>query len=174
MVKIELFIPVFVAIVIVIGLIKKVPLFDAFVDGAKNGLQILLNIVPTLVGLIVAVDMLKASGAMEMLSDFVTPMADTLGFPKDIVPMVLLRPVSGGGSTALLTSIYKDCGPDSFAGQVASVLAGSTETTFYAIAVYFGSVNVKKIRHTLAAALAADFTAAVMAVLTVRLLLGQE
>ncbi len=172
MVKIELFIPVFVAIVIVIGLIKKVPLFDAFVDGAKKGLQILLNIAPTLVGLIVAVDMLKASGAMEMLCDFVTPMADALGFPKEIVPMVLLRPVSGGGSTALLTSIYMDCGPDSFAGQVASVLAGSTETTFYAIAVYFGSVNVKKIRHTLVAALSADFTAAVMAVLTVRLLLG--
>lgn len=168
----ELFIPVFVAVVIVVGLIKRVPLFDAFVEGAKKGLQILLNIAPTLVGLIVAVDMLKASGAMEMLCNFVTPLADALGFPKEIVPMVLLRPVSGGGSTALLTGIYKDCGPDSFAGQVASVLAGSTETTFYAIAVYFGSVNIKKIRHTLVAALAADFTAAVMAVLTVRIMLG--
>ncbi|MGN0488731.1 MAG: spore maturation protein [Ruminococcus sp.] len=168
----ELFIPVFVAVVIVVGLIKRVPLFDAFVEGAKKGLQILLNIAPTLVGLIVAVDMLKSSGAMEMLCNLVTPLADALGFPKEIVPMVLLRPVSGGGSTALLTGIYKDCGPDSFAGQVASVLAGSTETTFYAIAVYFGSVNIKKIRHTLVAALAADFTAAVMAVLTVRILLG--
>lgn len=172
MIKIDLFIPIFIAVVVVIGLIRKVPLFDAFVAGAGKGLEILLNIAPTLVGLIVAVDMLKASGAMEMLCDFVSPLADTLGFPKEIVPMVLLRPVSGGGATALLTEIYKDYGPDSFAGQVASVLAGSTETTFYAVAVYYGSVKVKKIRHTLVAALMADFTAAVMAVVTVRLILS--
>jgi spore maturation protein B len=171
-IKIDLFIPIFIAVVVVIGLIRKVPLFDAFVTGAGKGLEILLNIAPTLVGLIVAVDMLKASGAMEMLCDFVSPLADTLGFPKEIVPMVLLRPVSGGGATALLTGIYKDYGPDSFAGQVASVLAGSTETTFYAVAVYYGSVKVKKIRHTLVAALMADFTAAVMAVITVRLILS--
>lgn len=164
--------PIFIASVVVVGLIRRVPLFDAFVEGAKKGFQILLNIAPTIVGLIVAVDMLKASGAIDMLCDFISPVADTLGFPKEIVPMVLLRPVSGGGSTALLTGIYKDCGPDSFAGQVASVLAGSTETTFYATAVYYGSVKVKKIRHTLVAALSADFTAAVMAVLTVRLILG--
>lgn len=164
--------PIFIASVVVVGLIRKVPLFDAFIEGAKKGFQILLNIAPTIVGLIVAVDMLKASGAIDMLCDFISPVADTLGFPKEIVPMVLLRPISGGGSTALLTNIYKDCGPDSFAGQVASVLAGSTETTFYATAVYYGSIKVKKIRHTLVAALSADFTAAVMAVLTVRLILG--
>ena len=84
--------------------------------------------------------------------------------------MVLLRPVSGGGSTALLTALFEDSGPDSFAGRVASVLAGSSETTFYAIAMYFGTVKIKKIRHTLPAALLADFTAAVMSVLTVRLM----
>ncbi len=165
----ELFMPLFIAVVVIFGFIKKVPLFDAFVIGAKDGIMTLLKIAPTLVGLIVAVDMLKASGATDMLCELITPLAESLGFPKEIVPMVLLRPISGGGSTALLTNIYKDCGPDSFAGKVASVLAGSTETTFYAIAVYFGSVNVKKIRHTLFAALSADFTAAVMAVLTVKL-----
>ena len=168
----ELFMPVFIAVVLVFGLIKRVPLFDAFIGGATDGMETLAKIAPTLVGLIVAVDMLKASGAMEMLCNAVTPLADTLGFPKEIVPMILLRPISGGGSTALLTGIYKDYGPDSFAGQVASVLAGSTETTFYAIAVYYGSVKVKKIRHTLIAALSADFTAAVMAVLTVKLMLN--
>ncbi|MDD6848269.1 MAG: spore maturation protein [Oscillospiraceae bacterium] len=174
MIKTDYFVPVFIAVVVVVGLFKKVPLFDAFIVGAKKGFEILLNIAPTIVGLIVAVDMLKASGAITMLCDFISPVADALGFPKEIVPMVLLRPVSGGGSTALLTNIYKDCGPDSFAGQVASVLAGSTETTFYAIAVYYGSVKVKKVRHTLAAALCADFTAFVMAVLTVRLILGSS
>ncbi|MCH5298629.1 MAG: spore maturation protein [Ruminococcus sp.] len=168
----ELFMPVFIAVVLVFGLVKRVPLFDAFICGATDGMKTLAKIAPTLVGLIVAVDMLKASGAMEMLCNVVTPLADTLGFPKEIVPMILLRPISGGGSTALLTGIYKDYGPDSFAGQVASVLAGSTETTFYAIAVYYGSVKVKKIRHTLIAALSADFTAAVMAVLTVKLMLN--
>lgn len=166
----ELFMPLFIAVVIAFGLIKKVPLFDAFVTGAKDGIKTLISIAPTLVGLIVAVDMLKASGATDLLCGAVTPLADALGFPKEIVPMVLLRPVSGGGSTALLTGIYRDYGPDSFAGQVASVLAGSTETTFYAIAVYYGSVKITNTRHTLIAALSADLTAAIMAVLTVRLL----
>lgn len=172
MITTDLFIPVFIALVIVVGFVKRVPVFDAFTKGAESGLNILVNIAPTIVGVITAVNMLKSSGAMDALCELVTPLADTLGFPKEILPMVLLRPVSGGGSTALLTSIYKDLGPDSFAGQVASVLAGSTETTFYAVALYFGSVNVKKVRHTFAAALCADFTAAVMAVLTVRLLLS--
>lgn len=168
----ELFMPVFIAVVLVFGLAKRVPLFDAFISGATDGMKTLAKIAPTLVGLIVAVDMLKASGAMELLCGAVTPLADTLGFPKEIVPMILLRPITGGGSTALLTGIYKDYGPDSFAGQVASVLAGSTETTFYAIAVYYGSVKIKKIRHTLISALCADFTAAVMAVLTVKLMMN--
>ena len=166
----ELFMPLFIAVVIIFGIIKKVPLFDAFTDGAREGIRTLLGVAPTLVGLITAVDMLKASGAIDILCDFISPAAEFLGFPKEIVPMILLRPVSGGGSTALLTSIYKECGADSFAGLCASVLAGSTETTFYAIAVYYGSVGVKKIRHTLPAALSADFTAAVMAVVSVKLL----
>ena len=104
-----------------------------------------------------------------MLCNFAEPLAQFLGFPKEIVPMVLLRPVSGSGSTALLNQIFVDQGPDSFAGREASVLAGASETTFYAVTVYFGSTNVKNIRHTLWVALIADFTAAVMAVLTVRL-----
>lgn len=163
--------PLFIAVTVVFGLAKKVPLFDAFVTGAKDGIKILIKVAPTLVGLIVAVDMLKASGFTDKVCEVLSPLADTLGFPKEIVPMVLLRPISGGGSTALLTNIYKDFGPDSFAGKVASVLAGSTETTFYAIAVYFGSVKVKKTRHTLICALSADLTAAITAALTVRLLL---
>lgn len=162
--------PAFIAVVVIFGLIKKVPIFDTFILGAEEGFKTLYSLAPTLVGLIVAVNMLKASGATDILCEKITPIADALGFPKEIVPMVLLRPISGGGSTALLTGIYKDYGPDSFAGKAASVLAGSTETTFYAIAVYFGSAGIKKIRHTLIAALAADFTAAVMAVLTVKLL----
>ena len=162
--------PLFAFLVVIYGLVKRVPIFDLFIKGAKEGVGVLYTIAPTIIGLVFAVDLLRSSGAITVLCDFIEPVAILLGVPKEIVPMVLLRPVSGGGSTALLTALFADCGPDSFAGRVASVLAGSSETTFYAIAMYFGAVKIKKIRHTLVAALLADFTAAVMSVLTVRLL----
>lgn len=164
----EFVMPVFAGLVVIFGLVRRVPVFDIFLKGAKEGIMLLYNIAPTIMGLVFAVDLLRSSGAINVICDFVSPAADFLGFPKEIVPMVLLRPISGSGSTALLTSLYQDCGPDSFAGQVASVLAGSSETTFYAVAMYFGSIKVKKIRHTLVAALLADFTAAVMSVISVR------
>lgn len=166
--------PAFACIIVVYGLTKRVPVFDIFLKGAKEGMQILYSIAPTIIGLVFAVDLLRSSGAIDAICNFIEPVADYLGFPKEIVPMVLLRPVSGSGSTALLTSLYEQCGPDSFAGRVASVLAGSSETTFYAIAMYFGCIKVKKIRHTLFAAIIADITAAVMSVLTVRLYFGMS
>ena len=168
----EFVMPAFACIIVVFGLIKRVPVFDIFLKGAKEGMQILYSIAPTIIGLVFAVDLLRSSGAIDAICNFIEPVADYLGFPKEIVPMVLLRHVSGSGSTALLTSLYEQCGPDSFAGRVASVLAGSSETTFYAIAMYFGCIKVKKIRHTLFAAIIADITAAVMSVLTVRLYFG--
>lgn len=170
----EFVMPAFACIIVVFGLIKRVPVFDIFLKGAKEGMQILYNIAPTIIGLVFAVDLLRSSGAIDAICNFIEPAADFLGFPKEIVPMVLLRPVSGSGSTALLTSLYEQYGPDSFAGRVASVLAGSSETTFYAIAMYFGCIKVKKIRHTLFAAIIADITAAVMSVLTVRLYFGMN
>ena len=166
--------PAFACVIVVFGLIKRVPVFDIFLKGAKEGMQILYSIAPTIIGLVFAVDLLRSSGAIDAICNFIEPVADYLGFPKEIVPMVLLRPVSGSGSTALLTSLYEQCGPDSFAGRVASVLAGSSETTFYAIAMYFGCIKVKKIRHTLFAAIISDITAAVMSVLTVRLYFGMS
>ena len=168
----EFVMPAFACIVVLFGLIKRVPVFDIFLKGAKEGIQLLYTIAPTIMGLVFAVDLLRSSGAVDAICKFIEPAANFLGFPKEIIPMVLLRPVSGSGSTALLTALYNDCGPDSFAGRVASVLAGSSETTFYAIAMYFGSIKVKKIRHTLFAALMADFTAALMSVITVRIFFG--
>ena len=168
----ELIMPAFAAVIIIFGLVKRVPVFDCFLEGAKEGFLTLYRIAPTILGLVFAVGLLRSSGAIDVICTALSPVADAVGFPVEVVPMALLRPVSGGGSTALLISVFEDCGPDSFAGRVASVLAGSTETTFYAIAVYYGSVGIKRIRHTLFAALSADFTAAVMAVLTVRMLLS--
>ena len=168
----EFVMPAFACVIVVFGLIKRVPVFDIFLKGAKEGMKILYSIAPTIIGLVFAVDLLRSSGAIDAICNFIEPVADYLGFPKEIVPMVLLRPVSGSGSTALLTSLYEQCGPDSFAGRVASVLAGSSETTFYAIAMYYGCIKVKKIRHTLFAALMADFTAVVMSVIFVRIFFG--
>ncbi len=165
----EFIMPAFACAAVVFGIIKRVPVFDVFLKGAKEGIMLIYNIAPTLIGLVFAVDLLRSSGAVESLCELIRPAAEALGFPAEIVPMVLLRPVSGSGSTALLTALYQDCGPDSFAGRVASVLAGSSETTFYAIAVYFGCIKIKKIRHTLFAALAADLTAVIMSIITVRL-----
>ena len=109
--------PAFACIVVVFGLIKKVPVFDVFISGAKEGVKLLYNIAPTIMGLVFAVDLLQSSGAIDAICALIQPTAEFLGFPKEIVPLVLLRPVSGSGSTALLTALYKTCGPDSFAGR---------------------------------------------------------
>lgn len=162
-------IPAVAVFFVIFGLCKKVGVFDAFLVGAKEGLTTAYTIAPTLIGLITAVTMLRASGAIDVLTEAITPIAEKLGFPAEIVPVAVLRPISGGGSTALLVGILEEFGPDSFAGRIVSVMAGSTETTFYAIAVYYGAVGVKKARHTLVAGLSADFTAVVFSVLTVRL-----
>lgn len=162
-------VPAVVLCIVLFGFLRGVPVFDTFVAGAKEGLQSSISILPTLVGLIMAVSMLSASGALDLLSSFLAPIANALGLPSQVMPLALIKPISGSGSTAVLTQIYKDCGPDSFAGRVASVMAGSTETTFYAVAVYFGSVGIKKSRHTIPAALVGDVTACILSALTVRL-----
>ena len=167
----ELIMPAFAAVIIIFGLIKRVPVFDCFLEGAKEGFLTLYRIAPTILGLVFAVGLLRSSGAIDVICTALSPFADAVGFPVEVVPMALLRPVSGGGSTALLISVFEDCGPDSFAGRVASVLAGSSETTFFAITMYFGSVGVKRIRHTVIAAVAADLTAMIMSAALVRLFL---
>ena len=161
--------PCVFALIIVYGLIKKVKVFDVFVNGAKDGIKTMYNIAPTLIGLIVSVEMLKSSGALDMLCDFVSPVTQFFGFPKELLPLALLRPVSGGGSTALLTQTLKDNDPDSFVSRCACVIAGATETTFYAITMYYSAIKKTKIRHTLFASLMADFTAIVFSVLCVNL-----
>lgn len=164
-------IPIVVIVFAVVGIIRKVPVFEVFCEGALKGLKTIFTIAPTLIGLITAVTMLRESGAIDALTNLISPFAEKLGFPAEIVPVAILRPVSGGGSTALLLDIFERLGPDSFAGKIVSVMAGSTETTFYAITVYYGSVGIKKIRHTLIAGLAADLTAVIFSVLTVRFFL---
>ncbi len=165
-------IPVMLVALCAYGLTRRVDVFASFVDGVKDGMRTVMLIAPTMIALLAAVGTLRASGLFDWLAELVRPAAEAVGFPAELVPMGLLRPVSGSGATALLTGIYENSGPDSFVGRCASVVAGSTETTFYAVTMYYGAVGIKKIRHTLISALLADFTAIVMSVVTVGWLMG--
>lgn len=158
-----------IMLVVGFGIIKRVPVFELFTDGVKEGLRNMYDITPSLLALITSVYMLRQSGAIDAFCTALNPILKPLGFPPELLPMVLLRPVSGSGALALLNNILSQYGADSFIGRCASVMAGSTETTFYAIAVYFGAVGIKKTGHTLPAALLADFTGMVTAVLTVNI-----
>ena len=161
-------IPTVISIIVLWGLINDVKLFDTFIVGAKEGMQSCISIMPSLIGLICAVSMLKASGALDIFTNIVSPVANFIGIPPEVTPLALLRPISGSGSIALLDNILSTYGPDSFIGRAAAVISGSTETTFYTIAVYFGAVGIKNSRHTIPSALLADFTAIIMAVLMVK------
>lgn len=162
-------IPVILFIIIIFAIIKRLPVFDLFLQGARQGISSVFKIIPSIIALVSAVAMLRASGLLDAIIGLVSPVLEPLGFPAQLLPLSLLRPVSGSGALAVLDDIYKNYGADSFIGQAASVMMGSTETTFYAIAVYYGSVGISKTRHTVPSALMADFTGMVMAVLTVRL-----
>lgn len=148
------------------GLARKVPVYEVFVEGAKDGFQVALRIIPYLVAILVAVGMFRASGAMEMLVGPLGRFTSLFGLPPEALSMALLRPLSGSGAYGIVASVIQDpaIGPDSYTGYLVSTLQGSTETTFYVIAVYFGAVQVRRIRHTLAAGLTADFAGVVAAV----------
>lgn len=162
-------IPVVMTIIIGTGVIKRLPVFELFLKGARQGIASVFKIIPSILALVCAVTMLRSSGLLDALIGLASPLLEPLGFPPELAPLALLRPVSGSGSLAVLNDIYKNYGADSFIGKAASVMMGSTETTFYAIAVYFGSVGISKTRHTVPCALMADFTGMVMAVLSSRL-----
>lgn len=164
-------VPLMIAGIVAFGLVKKINVYDSFVEGAKTGAENMLQIVAPLVGLMVGISMIRASGAMDLLGQLLKPVTDALGMPPDVLPLALLRPVSGSGSIAIVNDIFKRLGPDSNAGKIASVMMGSTETTFYTVAVYFGAVGIKNLRHTLKSALLADATGMLLAVLVARLLL---
>lgn len=165
-------IPFFIALIIAAGLVKRVDVFGEFIEGAKENLKAAFEILPALIALMTAIGMFKASGALEIISGAISPITSLLGFPEECIPLAIIRPVSGSGAIAVYESILNDVSPDSFAGRVASVMIGSTETTFYTIAVYYGITGVRKTRHAIASSLTADFTGFVMSALTVRLMLG--
>jgi spore maturation protein SpmA/spore maturation protein SpmB len=156
------------------GLTRKVRVYEVFVDGAKEGFQVALKIIPYLVAILVAVGMFRASGGMDTLVGRLGAWTGKVGLPTEALPMALMRPLSGSGAYGILASLINDpaVGPDSYTGYLVSTLQGSTETTFYVLAVYFGSVQVRRVRHTLAAALTADAAGVVFAILACLYLYG--
>lgn len=165
-------IPVAILGVFLYGLAKRVDILDAFTEGARENLSTAVGLLPTLALLMLGVGMFRASGALDALTRAIAPLTDKIGFPAECLPLALLRPVSGSGALALLDGVLKNSGADSFAGRVASVLMGSTETTFYTVAVYFGATKVKKTRHALGSALAGDVTALLLSAVVVRGMMG--
>ena len=163
--KISIFIMPFIFISILgYALFKKVRVFDVFLNGAANGLRSAVSILPALVGLICAISMLRASGALDFLGTLLSPLLSKIGMPPDVLPLALLKPVSGSGALAMVKDIFDANGPDSFAGKVASVRLGSSETTFYTLAVYYGAVKIKDSRYTVSAAVIADLVGVFAAV----------
>lgn len=164
-----LVIPVLLAATAVCGMGRRVDVYSALTHGAEEGLTVLLRIIPALVGLLTAVSMFRASGALEWFSGLCAPFLNRLGIPAELMPLMLIRPVSGGGALAVASDLITTHGPDSYIGRVAAVMLGSTETTFYTIAVYFGSAGIRRTRYTVPAALTADLAGFLFSALAVRL-----
>ena len=156
----------------VYGLLKKVPVYEEFVEGAKDGFKVAVTIIPYLVAILFAIGMFRASGAMEFMIDGLRPVMSWFGVPPEVLPMMIMRPLTGSGSAAIVLDMIQQFGEDSILVKMAATMFGSTETTFYVIAVYFGAVNVRKTRHAVPAGLIADAVALIAAVFVVRWLFG--
>ncbi len=162
---------IFIAIILA-AVLKKVKAFDLFIEGAGEGIETVIKIMPSLVGLLVAVGVFKASGALDILIFILRPVINILGMPPEVAPLALLRPISGSASFAFVTEIIKEFGPDTYQGRVAATMMGSTETIFYTLAVYYGAVGIKNIRYTLVAALMADVISVIASLWACRFIFG--
>lgn len=162
-------IPVIVLVIPIWGYYKKIKVYEVFTDGAKEGFQVAIKIIPYLVAILVAIGAFRTSGALELLAKVLSPVTGLIGMPGELVPMAFMRPLSGSGALGIVSELVTTHGPESMIGRMASVMEGSTETTFYVLAVYFGSVSIRNSRHALPAALTADLAGIIAAVLVCHL-----
>lgn len=165
-------IPTMIGLIVVIGFIQKVKVYEVFVDGAKEGFNVAVKIIPYLVAILVAIGMFRASGAMDMFVSLISPITDLINMPAETVPVAVMRPLSGSGSMGIATELINTHGASSMIGRIASVMFGSTDTTFYVIALYFGSVGIKKTRHAVVAGLLGDLAGLLAAVFFCNLIFG--
>ncbi len=162
--------PLIILLIAMYGLVEKNKVFDDFLDGAKEGMEMVFNILPTLIGLFVAIGALRNSGILDIIIRIITPLLNVIQFPSEIMPLAMLRPISGSGSIAIATDMMKNYGVDSTIGMMASTIMGSTETTLYTIAVYTSCVKIKKTRFILLAALIADVVGMLVSVAICRIM----
>jgi spore maturation protein B len=152
--------------------LRHVKVYEEFVEGAKEGFDVAVRIIPYLVAILVAIGMFRGAGGIDIVSNALKPLMSVLGFPPDLLPMVLMRPLSGSGTLGMFTELVKQCGPDSLVTRMGGTIYGSTETTFYVLAVYFGSVAIKRTRYAVLAGLTADLAGVVASVIVCRLVFG--
>ena len=165
-------IPALVFFIVVYGAIKKVKIYEAFVEGAKEGFNVGVRIIPYLVAMLVAIGIFRAGGAMEILATLIAPITKLIGMPAEALPMAIMRPLSGSGGLGVMSEVIKTHGADSLLGRMVSVMMGSGETTFYVLAVYFGSVSITKTRQAVPAGIVADIVGILMSVWLVNLIFG--
>lgn len=156
--------PLIILVALTFGIIKKVPIYEEFTEGAKEGFKVSVKIIPYLVAIIVAISMLRASGAIEMLANLMAPILTKFHIPADTLPLMIVRSLSGSGALGIFSDIANNLGPDSYATKLSAIMLGSSETTFYVLAVYFGSVGIKKIRYALVIGLLADLVGVIAAI----------
>lgn len=154
--------PIAVVGIIIYGLRQREKVFDVFLNGAKQGIEVSIRIIPSIIGIMVAIGVFKASGALDIFTKILNPVTSSLGIPSEVTSLALMRPISGSASLGIVSQTVNEYGPDSKIGKIASAIMGCTETTFYTVAIYFGSVGIKNIRYVLPIALLADLLAVIV------------
>jgi len=160
----DFIIPVTILFIVVFGCLQKVDIYEVFLEGAREGLQTVVDILPTLIGLIMAVEVVRAGGLLDIIVECIRPFADAVGFPAELAPLSIVRLISSSAATGLLTDLFQHYGPDSYLGRVASVMMSCTETVFYTMSLYFLSVGIRRTRWTLPCALLANLVGVFAAV----------
>lgn len=168
------FIPFLIGFILLYGTFKQVPTYESFVEGGKEGIKIAVSIIPFLVGMMVAISIFRASGALDALMNWIRPFMNSVGVPAEIVPLLIIRPISGTAALGMTSDLIAVYHPDSFIGRLASVLQGSTDTTFYVLTVYFGAVGIKKMGDALKVGLLADVVGIIAAIAVVSLVFGTK
>lgn len=160
--------PAIIILILTIGLIRKIPLYESFTEGAKDGFKVAVNIIPYLVAIIVGISMFRASGAIDMIGSLFSGILSTFRIPTDVLPIMIVRSLSGSAALGVFSDIAHTLGPDDYATKLSAVMVGSSETTFYILAVYFGAIGISKLRYALIVGLLADFIGIVAAILVCR------
>lgn len=168
------FIPILIGFILLYGTIKQVPTYESFVEGGKEGIKIAVSIIPFLVGMMVAISVFRASGALDFLMVWIRPLVEKLGVPAEIVPLAIIRPISGTAALGMTSDIMAVYGADSFIGRLAATIQGSTDTTFYVLTVYFGAVGIRKMGDAVKVGLLADLVGIIAAIVVVTLVFGTK